>query len=49
MESVWKQCEAQLAHPLVNPLRAVLYMIYITYLPHFLRIPLVFKAQVGMT
>lgn len=45
MESAWKQCEA-LAHPQFNPLRAVLFMIYITYLPHVLRIPMVFKAQV---
>lgn len=44
MESVWKQCDA-LAHPQLNPLRAVLYMVYITYLPHVLRIPMVFKAQ----
>lgn len=48
MESVWKQCEAHLAHPGINPLRAILYMIYITYVPHILRIPLVFKAQVGV-
>lgn len=46
VESIWKQCEAgMLAHPSINPLRAVLYAIYLTYLPHVLRIPLVFLAQ----
>jgi len=47
---MWKECEARVlaAHPLVpliNPLRAIYYMVIITYLPHFLRIPLVFTAQ----
>lgn len=45
MESLWKQCEARMAHPLVNPLRAIQLMVIITYLPHVLRIPLVYKAQ----
>lgn len=36
-----------MAHPAINPLRAVYYAIMLTYLPHFLRIPLVFKASGG--
>ena len=39
-----KQCDA-LAPPLVTPLRAILWMLGVVYLPHVLRIPLVFTAQ----
>lgn len=36
-----------MAHPAItiNPLRALYYAVVLTYLPHVLRIPLVFRAQ----